>query len=143
MTELINKLKTFSNVKVSEKESTHLVEITFLPNYYFKIVIAYNVFEWFVNLYDFDSNQELWSDWSDWYISGEVTKANRHYYFKADIEYFITRVLEASDFRIRESSGLLKIFEKEFFKVKNLQAKINGEWIDIEVGELPVNFKSS
>jgi len=139
MKEFLKKYHNDNKVIVEENENHALVKLYPSHKFRFEVTIPNDVYEWFVTFYESDTNDELWSDWSDWYISGEVTKTNIDKYYQKDIDCFMSKILLAEDFRIDRNVGF-RIFGKEFFISKNLFVMIDGNWIKMEVGDLPKNF---
>ena len=133
-------LEILSNHEVKELKPSWEVKISTASEFYFRLLIPKDVNEWFIDLYEDGSSEKVWSGWSDWYLDGEVTKNNVEYCFQKDIEYFIERINSATDFKVVEESGV-KLFEKEFSKIKNLEAFINEKWIQIAPGELPEDYE--
>ena len=140
MNELIQKLKSISDLNLEEADSSWIAQIPKFDRYYFEILIPKDVNEWFVKLISSENNEEVWSDWADWYLSGDINKSNVRVCFQKDIEYFIERVLAATDYRIVNNPGF-KFLGKEFFKTKDLELFINNEWVLVEPGELPEDFE--
>ncbi len=140
MNELIQKLKSISDLNLEEADSSWIAQIPKFYRYYFEIQIPKDVNEWFVTLISSETNEEIWSDWVDWYMSGDINKSNVRVCYQKDIEYFIERVLAATDYRIVNNPGF-KFLGKEFFKTKNLKLFINKEWVLVEPGELPEDFE--
>ena len=139
MERLLKIFEPSKNVDLSDMKNHWLVIINHLSMYKFEIHIPKDVFEWDVSLFD-KNNREVWKDWADIYISGEITKATQPHYFWADIEYFYNKVISSSDFRIVADEGI-KIFGKKFLKSNKLEGKIDGVWQNIEPGDLPLDFK--
>jgi|TARA_R100000664_G_C2722469_1_gene115512 hypothetical protein len=140
LNELIQNLKSISDLNLEEGDSSWEIKIPFARESYFELTIPKDVNEWFVSFFSSETNDKIWSDWVDWYISGEINKENVRICFQRDIEYFIERVLAATDYRIVNNPGF-KFFGKEFFKTSDLELFINKEWILVEPGELPEDFE--
>ena len=140
MNELIQNLKSISDLNLEEGDSSWEIKIPFARESYFELTIPKDVNEWFVSFFSSETNDKIWSDWVDWYILGEINKENVRICFQRDIEYFIERVLAATDYRIVNNPGF-KFFGKEFFKTSDLELFINKEWILVEPGELPEDFE--
>ncbi len=132
-------LEIISTYEVSEVNSNWEVIISKASGFYFRLFIPKDINEWFVGLFN-SSKDKIWSDWSDWYLDGEINKGNVEYCFQKDIEYFIERIGLATDFKVVEESGF-KLLGKEFSKIKNLEAFINEKWVQIAPGELPEDFE--
>ncbi len=138
----IEALRSKSHLTLKRNDSNWEVLIPKFDQYLFKITIPDEVNEWFVSLYSTDANEEVWSDWADWFISGEINKNNVRLCLQKDIEYFIERIHSATKFKIIEDHAF-KIFGKKFLKTKHLELLINEQWREIEPGELPDDFQIS
>lgn len=74
MNELIQKLKSISDLNLEEADSSWIAQFPKFDRYYFEIQIPKDVNEWFVSLFSLETNEATWSDWVDWYLSGEINK---------------------------------------------------------------------
>jgi len=117
----ISNLETLSNITIVESDNTTSLTILCANNYQYKITMPHDIKEWFVDLSTTNSNEIIWSDWSDWYILGDVTKDNINEYYNKDISNFISKIMSADDFKVDISK-------------KQLKAKINDSWELVELG---------
>ena len=140
MNKLLREFESSENIEISESEFSWIVQIDHPSGYIFNLDIPKGVFEWFVSVFDKTSNEKIWDDWADIYVDGDITKINQPLYFWADVECFYNKIKSATDFRVVNEVGI-KVFGKEFLRSKRLEGKINNEWIQIEPGDLPQNFK--
>lgn len=74
MNELIQKLKSISDLNLEATNSFWIAQISNFYRYYFEIQTPKDVNEWFVTLISSETNEEIWSDWVDWYLSGDINK---------------------------------------------------------------------
>ena len=103
----------------------------------FHIVVPDGIYEWFVSAIDPESGQEVWSDWDEWYsVDGWPPESELPARRLRDVEYFISRILSATDLRIR-TAGVFSLFGRPFMKVRNLEARIGGRWEAVAPGDLP------
>ncbi len=121
MKNFISNLKSLSNVTISQSDDTTKLTIHCSKNHTYHITIPHDIKEWFVDLYIKDSNKIIWSDWSEWYVLGDVTEENINEYYIKDISNFISKIISASDFEIENNTKLLK-------------AKINNSWEILQLG---------
>ena len=142
MDDFIYNLSLIKSSNISKSDNnTFTIEICPKKEYCFKLLIPCDITEWFVTLYDKNS-KELWSDWSEWYILGEVTKDNIYDFYKEDIRYFIDRIQSSSDFKIRKENDFKFLFFS--FKGSNvLTGRINNAWKKLELGMVSDNFSPS
>lgn len=138
MSDFIGNLESISELDLEDRDSCWKIRIPFDRESYFELTVPKDINEWFVSLYK--SNEIVWSDWVDWYTSGDINKNNVRICFKKDIEYFIDRILTAADYKIVENPGF-RFLGKEFLRTKDLELLINNKWITVEPGELPNNFE--
>src|SRR5213594_3523885 len=111
---IVERLSRIQDVQIEERTDSWNVRILHKSGCWFEIVLPKNCFEWFATLLDSATGKELWSDWSDWFVSGEVTKENRDEYYFKDIEFFISRVIGSGEFRVTTKSAF-HLFGKAFF----------------------------
>jgi hypothetical protein len=118
-----NFISEFKDLDIIESNEISTKVLFNTQNYYFELVFPQNIYEWFVTMYDNNTEEEVWNNWSEWYTSGDVTKDNIDNFYKEDIKYFISRLQSSTEFKIIK-------------KPKMLQGKINNTWKAIDVGEL-------
>ena len=141
MKEFLQSYNNNENVQIKEEEKHFLVSIFILEKYCFEITIPYDVYEWFVSLNNYETKENLFSDWSDWYVDASVgvTKSNIAQYFQKDIECYIAKILSADEIKIDKDVGL-SLFGKKFLKTKILYVNVNNNWVKLECGDIPNDF---
>ena len=118
-----NFIPKFKDINIIESTNSHIKAHYYTPNYYFEFIFSNDIYEWFVTMYDNNTKEEIWNDWSEWYMSGDVTKDNIDNFYKEDIRHFISNIQSSTEFKIIK-------------KPKMIQGKTNDVWKTIEVGEI-------
>ena len=79
-----NFISEFKDLDIIESNEISTKVLFNTQNYYFELVFPQNIYEWFVTMYDNNTEEEVWNNWSEWYTSGDVTKGNIDNFYKED-----------------------------------------------------------
>ena len=138
----VQRLQTRDDLSVVAESSSWRVSVATRSGWRFEITIPDNCNEWFVSGHDPQSETESWRDWCDWYESSNGPgPAELAEMYARDIEFFVKRVLVATEFRI-DRSPLFSLFGRGFCYSANLQGRFDGAWRTIEPGTLPEDVPS-
>jgi len=117
-------ISEFKDLDIIESNKIHIKALISTQNYYFELVFPKNIYEWFVTMYDNNTKEKIWDDWSEWYITNNITKDNINNFYQENIKYFISRIQSSTEFKIIKNSHI------------QLQGKINNSWKIIDVGKI-------
>jgi hypothetical protein len=128
--ELIASLRESPGVGIEDQPSSWKLHIASPPNISVELVVPHSVLEWFVTVRDATTDAEVWSDWMDY--QGYVRKAEENLEelrrdMHSDIQWFVTTLGRATDFRIvpQRVLGLLSSNRAEWY--------INGQWHRVQL----------